>query len=289
MREFAEPLLSEHTTIRLGGPALAKIVIEKVEDLEELQGRLAYWGGQPFWLGKGSNLLAHDGFLPHVLVQMGNCGISIVGIENGKTIVRAEAGAPLARLLNFCLKNGLSGLEGLAGIPGSVGGAAAMNAGSFGSETTAHIHSAILWSAAGAKRYGRDEISGSYRKTRFGNDDAGIITEIFFALTPLPNNVIFTRMCHNFFAKKSRQPLTAWSAGCAFKNPPGISAGLLLDQAGFKGKELGGMAFSRKHANFLVNTGGGSSSAACDLLALAREKVRAATGHELELEIRILK
>ena len=93
----------------------------------------------------------------------------------------------------------------------------------------------------------------------------------------------------NYFKKKSTQPVLAWSAGCAFKNPsPELPAGKLLDEAGFRGKRLGGMAFSPMHANFLVNEGKGSASAACELLAQAQEAVQRRNGIGLHLEIQVL-
>ena len=93
----------------------------------------------------------------------------------------------------------------------------------------------------------------------------------------------------NYFKKKSTQPLLAWSAGCAFKNPsPDVAAGKLLDEAGFKGKRLGGMAFSPLHANFLVNEGRGSPGAALELLEQAGEAVRRRNGISLQLEIKVL-
>ena len=96
-------------------------------------------------------------------------------------------------------------------------------------------------------------------------------------------------MRHNFFKKKSKQPVTAWSAGCVFKNPtPEMSAGRLLDEAGFKGRQLGGMAFSTLHANFLINEGKGSATAALALLQEARQAVRQRFGIELEPEVRIV-
>jgi UDP-N-acetylmuramate dehydrogenase len=92
----------------------------------------------------------------------------------------------------------------------------------------------------------------------------------------------------NYLKKKSTQPVLAWSAGCAFKNPsPELSAGKLLDEAGFKGKGLGGMAFSPLHANFLVNEGRGGASAAFELLDRAREVVRRRNGIDLHLEIKV--
>jgi UDP-N-acetylmuramate dehydrogenase len=96
-------------------------------------------------------------------------------------------------------------------------------------------------------------------------------------------------MFHNFFEKKSKQPLNAWSAGCIFKNPaPQTPAGRLLEEAGFKGKRRGGMSFSSVHANFLINEGNGSSDAALDMIDEARAAVLQRFGIELTPEVRII-
>ena len=131
MREIPRPSLAERTTLRLGGTAIAELVLEDAADLAALSGRLRALGGSPLILGAGSNILARDGDLPLVLVRPRFMqGPDIVGEKDGKILVRVGAGVPLPRLLRFCVAQGLSGLEGLVGIPGSVGGAVAMNAGS---------------------------------------------------------------------------------------------------------------------------------------------------------------
>ena len=136
MREVMRPSLAERTTLRLGGTAIAELVLEDAADLAALPERLRALGGSPLILGAGSNILARDGDLPLVLLRPRFMrGPEIAGEKDGKILVRVGAGVPLPRLLRFCAGQGLSGLEGLVGIPGSVGGAVAMNAGSFGTET----------------------------------------------------------------------------------------------------------------------------------------------------------
>jgi UDP-N-acetylmuramate dehydrogenase len=185
----------------------------------------------------------------------------------------------------------LSGFEGLTGIPGTVGGAVAMNAGSYGCEIAPLLHSLRIWSpGTGLKNIFPGQWKFAYRY--FGlteTEEIFFILSASFCLTSASSNGIRDSMRINFLKKKSTQPVLAWSAGCAFKNPsPELSAGKLLDEAGFKGKRLGGMAFSSMHANFLVNEGKGSASAAFELLDQAREVVQRRNGVRLHLEIKVL-
>lgn len=291
MREMPAPFLAPRTTLRIGGTAIAELVLERSEDLDLLPDKLKALGGKPLVLGAGSNILAHDGELPLVLIRpFFNDGPQIVGEHEGKILVRAGAGVPMARLLRFCAVNGLSGLEGLVGIPGSVGGAVAMNAGSHGTETCKNIYTIQAFVDNTIQRISVDALQYGYRTLRInGKKNDFIVLEATFGLTVGERDGICNCMRHNFFKKKSKQPVTAWSAGCVFKNPsPEMSAGRLLDEAGFKGRKLGGMAFSTLHANFLINEGKGSATAALDLLQEARDAVRQRFGIELEPEVRIV-
>ena len=109
-----------------------------------------------------------------------------------------------------------------------------------------------------------------------------------FNVTHSSRDGIKLNMRHNFFKKKSTQPVGAWSAGCVFKNPEEKAAGMLLEQAGFKGFAHGGMRFSSLHANFLVNEGNGSATAALEIIEKARQAVLQLFGIELELEVKVL-
>ena len=291
MREMPAPFLAPRTTLRVGGTAIAEIILERSEDFYLLPDKLKALGGTPLVLGAGSNILAQDGELPLVLIRpFFNDGPVIVGEHEGKVLVRAGAGVPMARLLRFCAVNGLSGLEGLVGIPGSVGGAVAMNAGSHGTETCKNIYNIQVFIDNTIQRINEDALQYGYRTLSInGKKNDFIVLEATFGLTVAERDGICNCMRHNFFKKKSKQPVTAWSAGCVFKNPtPEMSAGRLLDEAGFKGRQLGGMAFSTLHANFLINEGKGSATAALALLQEARQAVRQRFGIELEPEVRIV-
>lgn len=290
MRETPAPWLAPRTTLRVGGTALAEIVLERLEDVPLLGERLRVLGGTPLVLGAGSNILAQDGELPLVLVRPQlTHGPEIVGEAGGKVLVRAGAGVPLPRLLRFCAVHGLSGLEGLVGIPGSVGGAIAMNAGAHGVETCEKIIKIQAVINGTVRTVNVQGLQYGYRHLCIaGSNDDFIVLEGTFGLTRAARDGISNCMRHNFLKKKSKQPVTAWSAGCVFKNPaPDMSAGKLLEQAGFKGKKLGGMAFSSLHANFLINEGEGSATAALSLLREAREAVLRRCGILLEPEVRI--
>lgn len=291
MREAMRPQLSRLTTIRLGGEALALLEPETRDDLANLAVRAKEIGGELFFLGRGSNLLFRDGVLPLVPVRLNAFRkIRICGEDGETLLVEAEAGASLAALLRFCLSSGLSGLEGLAGIPGSVGGACAMNAGSFGSETGKCIHSIEAWDEDDFRIFHRNNLNFAYRSLKISECAAlPLIYKAIFALTRRPKSVILQCVNLNYLKKKSRQPLGAWSAGCAFRNPPeGPSAGRLLEEAGMRGRRLGGMVFSPVHANFLVNEGSGTSAQALELLAIAAGAVKRNSGTTLEPEIRII-
>lgn len=293
LRITLNPRLKERTTLRLGGTALAEVVVTSVEDCRTLTEAVESFGGTPFVLGAGSNLLAHDGELPVVLLR---CGIKsapeVLGEgDDGAVLLRVGGGVPMPRLLTRCAKLGLSGLEGLSGIPGSVGGAVAMNAGSFGGSVGPLLRSITIYSnKLGVVDVPAADIEYGYRSLRLKRHAASfLLLYATFGLTRAATHGITEQMRQNFLKKKSTQPLRAWSAGCTFKNPSVEQpAGMLLEQAGFKGKTLGGMAFSTLHANFMVNTGTGTAAAALDLMAMAQEVVLERFGVRLEPEVRIL-
>lgn len=285
------PDMSRLTTLRLGGNALALAVVRGAAGLEELGRRLPELGGKPFALGFGSNLLAAGGEAKLALVQAANVSApEFLAKPDGKTLVRVGAGFGLPRLLGLCQRAGLTGLEGLTGVPGRVGGAVAMNAGSYGVEIGSLLSRVRLWTPeAGLFWREAGECSFGYRHFDAGTGKSfALIWEAELLLTSDAPAAVRSRMEAVYAKKKASQPVTARSAGCVFKNPAGESAGRLLDQAGMKGKRVGGMAFSPMHANFMVNEDRGTSAQALELLELGRQAVRGRFGVELETEVVVL-
>lgn len=284
------PLLRERTTLRLGGPALAEALARTEADLDQLGAALSRLGGRPLALGSGSNVLATDDPLGLVLVRPANGQAPQVERTAVGALVRAGAGFGLPRLLGLCQRLGLSGMEGLTGIPGRVGGAVAMNAGSYGTETSARLTRVRLWTPEGGLAWRQaSQCAFGYRRFDAGlGSGFSLIWEAEFALTADDPGAVRERMAQAYAKKRASQPVTAKTAGCVFKNPGPESAGRLLDQAGMRGKTLGGMAFSEKHANFLVNLGGGTATQALELLEMGRRAVRQRFGVSLELEVVVL-
>lgn len=300
MEIIPAPKLANLTTIRLGGSAIAEIRLKSIADCDKLNEKLKDFGGMPQVLGKGSNILAMDGHLPIVLIKTDfGKKIKIIDQDENKFLVSVTSDVLIPQFLNYCIANTLSGLEGLCGIPGSIGGAVAMNAGSFGTDIASALDSITIFHEGEIKTYKCDKLKKGYRYLALPNENINnlnkssknyIILEATFRLTSDSKHDIYNRMCHNFLTKKSRQPLNELSAGCAFKNPDfELTAGQLLDKAGFRGKSHGGMAFSAQHANFLINTGNGTSAQAIEFLEDAAGKIKKEFDIILEKEIKIIR
>ncbi|MEA4857437.1 MAG: UDP-N-acetylmuramate dehydrogenase [Solidesulfovibrio sp.] len=286
------PVLADRTTLRLGGRALAEIAFDRPEEAEGLAEALAGLGGRPLLLGGGSNILAGDGELPLVVVSPRVKGEPVILRQRpaaDRIRVRVGAGVKLQRLVAWLATQGLSGLGGLVGVPGTVGGAVAGNAGSYGDSLGAVLARVRVWSPeTGLAWIGREGFSTAYRRFALPGV-AGFFVVLEAELDMAVREPIELRqeMVRHLSDKKASQPITAATAGCVFKNPPGASAWRLLAEAGFRGKRLGGVGFSEKHANFLVNYGGGTGREALALVRAAREAVRGQSGLELELEVRV--
>lgn len=293
MREVRNPSLSAITTLGLGGTCSLELTVNSRDDLAAMDDRLRELGLPVYVVGRGSNIFGLDGSHEAVLVRPAfTDGPAVLGDEtaDGGVLVSCGAGISLPVLLAFLREKGLSGMEGLAGIPGTVGGAVAMNAGSFGTSTAESLDSVEIWSGGRLVRLTPDACETGYRHFRpRGLAGSFLVVSAVFRLSRSTSQDVAAGMQHNFQMKKSRQPITARSAGCVFRNPAcGVSAGALLERAGFRGRRKGSVALSEQHANFLVNLGGGTSAEALALLEEARTAVRAMAGVELDFEVRFL-
>lgn len=308
MRITRRPALSGLTTLGLGGTCAVELAIESVLEAGEAAACLRRISLPVHVLGLGSNILGLDGHHEVALLRPdfregpavvaaadwpqaeGSLAAAAAAGQGDPVLVHAGAGVPLPKLLSFCRERGLSGLEGLAGIPGSVGGAVAMNAGSFGRETGDALACVEVLKGEELLRVPRAGLACAYRSFAIpGLGEPFLVAGAVFVLSPSDPAVVAAAMKDHFSVKKSRQPLAARSAGCVFKNPAqGPGAGILLDRAGFRGRERAGVALSSLHANFLVNTGSGTSTDALALLDEARSAVHDRFGVLLEYEVRML-
>lgn len=279
-----EPL-KNHSSFRIGGPADVMFLPKTTEELAGLYKFLLQEEVRHFVMGNGSNLLfADEGYRGAVIKTSGLNDVSLLD-EN---TLRAQCGALLSQTAVFARKNALAGMEFAHGIPGSVGGAVVMNAGAYGGEIKDVAVKTVYLDAEGELREAvGEEHDFGYRHSRFQPGE--IVLSCDFLLQPGDENEIQAKMSELAAKRKASQPLELPSAGSTFKRPVGGYAAALIDQAGLKGLTVGGAQVSTKHAGFVVNIGGAGCADVLALMEKIKEAVFAASGIELEPEVRIVK
>ncbi len=273
--------LAEHTSLGIGGTT-DLLRITRHEAIPDLLNLLDAQAVPHKFLGGGSNLLVGDGELPWVVLQLVSPQPDIV-LEGH--FAHVDAAADLGRTVTFCAKNDLGGMEGLIGVPGTVGGALRMNAGAYGMQIGSYVREVKLYRAAARKleTVEGDQISFEYRHTSFAPDDMMLAVKLELPSKPYPEILKGIRICNE--KRRASQPLGQKSAGCIFKNPPGASAGRMIDELGLKGLSVGDARVSDRHANFFVNAGKASAKDMLALIADVRERVEKSIGVILEHEV----
>lgn len=273
--------LSEYTSLGIGGTTDLLLI----KNHDAIPGLLQLLDDRKIphkFLGGGSNLLVGDGELPWIVVQLARPEPDIV-IDG--TFARVDAAADLGRTVTYCAKHDLGGMEGLIGVPGTVGGALRMNAGAYGMQIGSYVREVKLYRAATRKIeiLRDDQISFEYRHTSFAPDDMMLAVTLELPSKSYQEIIQGIRICNE--KRRASQPLGQKSAGCIFKNPPGASAGRMIDELGLKGLNVGDARVSDRHANFFVNSGKASAKDMLTLIADVRERVEKAYGVKLENEV----
>ena len=273
--------LADHTSLGIGGTT-DLLRIRKHESIPDLL-RLLDSNAIPHkFLGGGSNLLVGDGELPWIVLQLVRPDPDIV-IEGN--FARVDAAADLGRTVTYCAKHDLGGMEGLIGVPGTVGGALRMNAGAYGMQIGSYVREVKVYRTAARKleTLRGHQISFEYRHTSFAPDDMMLAVTLELPSKPFKEILQGIRICNE--KRRASQPLSQKSAGCIFKNPPGASAGRMIDELGLKGLQVGDARVSDRHANFFVNAGTASAKDMLALIADVRQRVEKAYDVTLEHEV----
>ncbi len=284
----AQPL-APYTTLRIGGAA-ARVIDwpEQDPDGSALLSKLAELQIPARVLGAGSNLLIDDAPFAGVILRMK----SAVAPQFDEEGVTAPAGFMLPRLATLAAAEGLAGLEAFAGIPGTVGGAAAMNAGAWGSEIREVFAWAEVVTAGGVQRIGLNQAGFSYRHSIFQGTSGtppALIRRVRFILRREHPAQVRERLLGWQRRREASQPISARTAGSTWTNPSGPDAQpawKLLDECGLRGWGVGGVRLSEKHCNFLINHGDGTSADALAVMAEAERRVHEQFGVVLQREIR---
>ena len=260
--------LAAYTTLRVGGPA----------ELWEVQGErdLREATREPYRvLGAGSNLLVADEGVPERVVKLGRAYNSLSDFA-GQTDLWLGAATPLPGLVRRAARAGLSGLEGLWGVPAVLGGAIAMNAGTRYGEMSDTLQEVEVFVDGKTERLPADALGLRYRHSAL--PPGAILTRARLKLTPSSPEKVAARLAEVDAARKGQPKVK--SAGCAFKNPPGDSAGRLIDRAGLKGLRVGDAVVAEEHGNFVVNAGRATAQDVMELTRLVQAQVEV----PLELE-----
>jgi len=273
--------LKDKTSLGIGGTT-DQLLLRRYEAIPDVM-RLLDENQIPHrFLGGGTNVLIDDGELPWVVLHLPTARPS-VQIEGNVAVV--EASADLGGMVTFCAKNDLGGMEGLIGVPGSVGGALRMNAGAYGTQIGSYVREIELYRAAKGELEtvrGAD-IRFDYRHTSFAPEDVMLRVKLELPSKPFKEILAGIRVCNE--KRRASQPLNQKSAGCIFKNPPGGSAGRMIDELGLKGHRVGGAMVSDRHANFFVNAADSSCADMLKLIDYVRGRVRDSYGIQLENEV----
>lgn len=274
--------IKDLTWFRAGGPAEVLYIPPDADDLALFLKRAP--ADLPVTvIGVGSNLLVRDGGVEGVVIRLGR-GLMRTAAESPNRM-RAGAAVLDVAVAKAALEAGLSGLEFMRGIPGTVGGGLRMNAGAYGREFKDVLIEATALNRAGERvRFTNAQMGFEYRRSAAPADL--IFIEALFQGAAGDKAQIEARMNEITDARSSTQPIKSRTGGSTFKNPPGEKAWQLIDKAGCRGLRRGDAEVSTMHCNFLINHGNATGDEIEALGEEVRAKVKAATGIELEWEIK---
>lgn len=274
--------LDAYTSFKIGGPADVLVEPADVEDVRMLV-RQASAGKLPLFVVGGTNLLIRDGGIRGIVVSLSK--LRSIKEEPG-SVLYAEGGVGMPTLIACAIRRSLAGLEWAAGIPGTVGGCLVMNAGTRLGEMKDAVKAVRLVTRKGdLVDLPASAIPFEYRRARLPK---GIVTGVWLQLRQGVRAELEKVVKDYLHYRRDTQPLTMPSAGCVFKNPPGDSAGRLVEAAGLKGLRVGDAEVSPKHGNFIVNRGHARAADVLALIGKVRRLIKQQTGVRLDLELKIV-
>jgi UDP-N-acetylmuramate dehydrogenase len=275
--------LARHTWYRIGGPARWFIRPRSVEELQEVVRRCYEDDIQTYVLGLGANILVGDNGVDGAVIRFDEDYWRRAKIE--KDSLEVGAGVDMQKLILRTVRAGLAGIESLAGIPGTIGGGIRMNAGGKYGDIGSRVTKVTVMGQDGTvfDRV-KGELMFDYRQT---NIISPYILGATLEVDEEDPEVLMKRTKEIWMFKKNSQPLNTKSAGCMFKNPRGLSAGALIDQAGLKGFRVGGAEVSEKHANFIIAHPGCRADDVQKIVKIIQEKVAEKSEVNLQTEVKM--
>jgi len=306
-------LLKNHTTFKIGGPAKYFVIAKTAEEIKTAIAAAEKENIQHTVIGGGSNLLVSDGGYDGLVIK-----ISGGEIKFGADEAVVDAGYGLIRLILECAKHNLGGLEFAIGIPGTIGGAIFGNAGAENRAVGELVKSVELLMPNGEIQTVPNEwMQFTYRESKLKNMDAKerpIIIRATFSLSPVDGAAAEAVLKQKMIERLGKEP-KAPSAGCFFKNIKfsdadrehifnklqvpadrrekyaernSVPVAWLIEDLGFKGKQIGGAKVADEHANFIVNTGNATADEVMQLVSFIKMRARDHREFQLEDEVQLL-
>lgn len=277
--------MKDYTSFKIGGNADVMAFPVNENELMDVIQFASIKGFPVFVLGRGTNLLVRDNGVRGVVINLSDGFKEVSWIGDDEASV--SAGVGIIELVNLCKDRGLAGLEFAAGIPGTIGGAVFMNAGAYGGEIKDIVERVEAVDLNG-QRHSFDKLSlkFSYRKCELSANM--IITKAHLKFKKDNPEEIKNRIKEFKERRKTTQAIILPNAGSIFKNPPGLSAGRLIEESGLNGVKSGGAQISEVHGNYIVNLGNATAMDVLTLMAMARDKVFKVKGILLETEIKVV-
>lgn len=273
------------TTYRVGGPAAIRVTVRGREELDLVSAAVRAEGLEILVVGRGSNLLVCDAGFPGVAVLLDPDRYG--GIEVDGTSVRAGAAVALPALARRTVEAGLTGLEWAVGVPGSLGGGVRMNAGGHGSDMAGCLRSAIVYDLRTGEERRLSVAELEYRYRHSSIRPHHVVTEAEFGLAEGDRDAGRETIRQIVRWRREHQP-GGQNAGSVFTNPPGDSAGRLIEASGLKGRRVGTAMVSTKHANFIQADPQGSADDVFRLMGVIRSEVTKRFGVDLRPEVRLV-
>jgi UDP-N-acetylmuramate dehydrogenase len=280
-----EPLASR-TSFGIGGPAEFFLELGRPEAIEKAVDGCRERDIPYLLLGAGTNLLIADKGVEGLVIRVVNREHEIEG-----TRVRAGAGLKMMRLARIVADANLRGFEFAIGVPGTVGGAVYQDAGCWGKELREVLVEAEGYvPGKGAQRWSPPDLRLGYRTSalRDGELKGALVVSATVQLQRGDGEEARQLMARLTRERNETQPIKTKNCGSVFKNPPGDSAGRLVQAAGLKGAREGAAAISTLHGNFIVNEGGATAADVRRLIERVMAEVKRRFGVELEPEVELV-
>lgn len=275
--------LAPFTWFRIGGVAQFWVEPTSIEELAAVVRAAAAEGLMIRVLGGGSNLLVRDEGVSGVVLHL--TAAAFAKIEVNKKRIIAGGGAKLGHVVSTAVREGLAGLEQLVGIPGTLGGALRSNAGTHGGDIGQWTTSATVMTRSGEiLTRSKDELRFGYRASSL---DELVILEATLDLEMASSAMLTKQMQQTWILKKAQLPSADQATSCIFKNPGGVSAASLIEEAGMHSARVGNAEVSDRNAAYIVAQPGCTSREVIELIELIRKTVADRTGVDLETAIEI--